>query len=211
MTAAKNLAQLPEDAVEVGRVVDAWGVKGGLKLQSFSTTADGLLKVKQWFLQSPAGQVISWQVESAKWHSDNVTATLAALDDRDAAQALKGHRVWVAKSALPKTADGEFYWMDLLGCTALALDGEPLGRVIDVTESTVNAVLHVECGALHETALIPFVVAYVGEVDLTARTIQTQWDRGWLELASAPAAADDGDKSSPKAKNKTKTKTKPAA
>ena len=173
--------KLPEDAIEVGRVVDAWGVKGGLKLQSFSSTADGLLKVKQWFLQSPAGQVSCWQVESAKWHSDSITATLLNLTDRDLAQSFKGWRIWVAKAALPQTAQGEYYWMDLLGCTALAQDGQPLGRVADVTESTVNAVLHVDCGAAYEPALIPFVAAYVGEVDLTARTIQTQWERGWLE------------------------------
>ncbi len=180
-----TLENLPEDAIEVGRVIDAWGVKGGLKLQAFSTSADGLLKVKHWFLQSPAGEVKSWAVESAKWHSDTITATLQNLIDRDVAQALKGWRVWVSKSALPKTADGEYYWMDLLGCTALASDGLALGVVADVTESTVNAVLHVDCGAAYETVLIPFVAAYVGEVDLASRTIHTQWEREWLE-ALAP-------------------------
>jgi 16S rRNA processing protein RimM len=176
-----SIDKLPDDAIEVGRVVDAWGVKGGLKLQSFSVTADGLLKVKHWFLQSPAGEVKAWMVESAKWHSDSITATLLNMTDRDVAQTLKGWRVWVSKSRLPKTVDGEYYWMDLLGCTALAADGLPLGAVIEVTESTVNAVLHVDCGGSYETALIPFVTAYVGEVNLTARTIQTQWEREWLE------------------------------
>lgn len=176
-----SINKLPEDAIEVGRVVDAWGVKGGLKLQSFSTTADGLLKVKHWFLQSPAGEVQTWVVESAKWHSDSITATLQDMTDRDVAQSLKGWRVWVSKSLLPKTVVGEYYWMDLLGCTALAADGLPLGAVTEVTESTVNAVLHVDCGNSYEVVLIPFVAAYVGEVDLIARTIQTQWDRTWLE------------------------------
>jgi hypothetical protein len=63
----------------------------------------------------------------------------------------------------------------------------------------VNAVLHVDCGAGFDTVLIPFVAAYVGEVDLTARTIQTQWERGWLE-----ALAPEQEKPKPEKKVKTK-------
>ncbi len=172
---------LPKDAIEVGRVMEAYGVKGGLKLQPFSSSADGLLRVKDWWLQSPAGALKTATVDSAKWHGDVVTATVKDLTDRDHAQALKGWAVWVCQAALPATVAGEYYWRDLIGCQALASDGKPLGVIADLSDTGVHAVLHVDCGARFEPTLIPFVNEYVGAVDLLSKTVQTQWQWDWLD------------------------------
>ena len=174
---------LPPDAIEVGRVIEAYGVKGGLKLQPFSSTADGLLKVKEWVFKTPAGTLSRAMVVLAKWHGDVITATLEGIDDRDQAHALKGASVWVSPAALPRTAANEYYWRDLIGCTAIAQDGLALGSVTALSETGVHAVLHVDCGAQFEPVLIPFVAAFVGEVDVVAKTVLTQWQRDWLEPA----------------------------
>ena len=173
--------QLPSDAIEVGRVMEAYGVKGGLKLQPFSSSADGLLRVKAWCFQSPAGLVKLATVDAAKWHGDVVTATIKDLNDRDQAHALKGWTVWVSQAALPATTAGEYYWRDLIGCQAIAHDGKVLGLITDLSDTGVHAVLHVDCGAQYEPTLIPFVNEYVGAVDLTAKTVQTQWQWDWLD------------------------------
>ena len=178
--------KLPPDAVEIARVVDAWGVSGGIKLQPFSNTADGLLHVSQWFLCSPTGQVQQVEVKSAKWHSDVITATLVDVSNREQVESWRGWRVWVAKSSLPSVGAGEYYWMDLIGCTATAADASALGQVTEVSENGVHAVLHVDCGAAFEPALIPFVEQYVGAVDLVAKTIATQWQRDWVEPIAEP-------------------------
>jgi 16S rRNA processing protein RimM len=172
---------LAKDAIEVGRVIEAYGVKGGLKLQPFSNSADGLLRVKDWCFQSPAGALNAAVVDSAKWHGDVVTATIKDLTDRDQAQALKGWTVWVSQAALPATSAGEYYWRDLIGCQAIADDGRALGLITDLSDTGVHAVLHVDCGAQYEPTLIPFVNEYVGVVDLIAKTVQTQWQRDWLD------------------------------
>lgn len=172
---------LPNDAIEVGRVMEAYGVKGGLKLQAFSNSADGLLRVKQWCFQSPAGIVKEVTVEAAKWHGDVVTATIKDLNDRDQAQTLKGWTVWVSQAALPATTTGEYYWRDLIGCQAIAADGKVLGLITDLSDTGVHAVLHVDCGVQYEATLIPFVNEYVGVVDITAKTVQTQWQWAWLD------------------------------
>jgi 16S rRNA processing protein RimM len=183
-----DMNTLPSDAIEVGRVIEAYGVKGGLKLQPFSKSADGLLRVKAWYFQSQAGVVKTAQVDSAKWHGDVVTATIKELTDRDQAQALKSWTVWVSQAALPATEAGEYYWRDLIGCQALASDGKSLGIISDLSETGVHAVLHVDCGAAYENALIPFVNEYVGAVDLLAKTVQTQWQWAWLdEIVEKPA------------------------
>ncbi len=176
-----TLTTLPIDAIEVGRVLEAYGVKGGLKLQPFSSSADGLLRVKQWCFQSPTGAIKPATVDSAKWHGDVVTASIKDVCDRDQSQALKGWTVWVSQADLPATTAGEYYWRDLMGCQALALDGKVLGIITDLSDTGVHAVLHVDCGSQYEMALIPFVNEYVGVVDLSAKTVQTQWQWAWLD------------------------------
>jgi 16S rRNA processing protein RimM len=179
---------LAKDAIEVGRVIEAYGVKGGLKLQPFSSSADGLLRVKNWHFQSPTGALKAVVVDSAKWHGDVVTATIKDLADRDQAHALKGWTVWVSQAALPATSAGEYYWRDLIGCQALAHDGKVLGLITDLSDTGVHAVLHVDCGGRFEPTLIPFVNEYVGAVDLTAKTVQTLWQWDWLdEIVEKPA------------------------
>jgi 16S rRNA processing protein RimM len=179
---------LPTDAIEVGRIIEAYGVKGGLKLQPFSNTADGLLRVKDWCFKSATGALQTGAVESAKWHGDVVTATIKDLSDRDQAQALKGWTVWVSQAALPATTIGEYYWRDLIGCQAIAIDGKVFGLITELSDTGVHAVLHVDCGAQFEPTLIPFVNEYVGAVDLLAKTVQTQWQWDWLdEIVEKPA------------------------
>jgi 16S rRNA processing protein RimM len=173
--------QFPADAIEVGRIMEAYGVKGGIKLQPFSASADGLLRVKTWFLKSSTGAIQAVTVENAKWHSDAITAQLAGYTDRDQAQALRATTVWVSRAALPKTQLDEYYWNDLIGCQALAIDGRLLGSIVSLLDTGVHSVLQVDCGATFEPALIPFVNQFVGAVDLVAKTVHTQWEYDWLE------------------------------
>jgi 16S rRNA processing protein RimM len=175
------MEQLPQDAIEVGRITEAYGVKGGIKLKPFSNSADGLLYVKTWFLKNVIGTIQIVTVEQSKWHSDAITAQLKGVDDRDQAQALRGNAVWISRALLPKTQLNEYYWSDLIGCQVLAIDGRVLGKVTSLLETGVHSVLQIDCGTSFEAALIPFVNQFIGTVDLTAKTIQTQWEYDWLD------------------------------
>jgi 16S rRNA processing protein RimM len=175
------MEQLPQDAIEVGRITEAYGVKGGIKLKPFSNSADGLLYVKTWFLKNIIGTIQIVTVEQSKWHSDAITAQLKGIDDRDQAQALRGSAVWISRALLPKTQLNEYYWSDLIGCQVLAIDGQVLGKVTSLLETGVHSVLQIDCGTSFEAALIPFVNQFISTVDLTAKTIQTQWEYNWLD------------------------------
>ncbi|WP_290900696.1 ribosome maturation factor RimM [Aquabacterium sp.] len=197
----------PEDAVEVGRVVDAWGVKGGIKVMPFSSDPQALFCTKKWFLRpaeaavgavvrpgaatKPASAVASaaqaarlnaprfLQVKSAREQSDIVVATCEGLDDRNAAEALKGARVFVSRSAFPTPDDGEFYWIDLIGLDVSNPQGEALGRVVDLIDTGPNSVLRLEgeAGADGKPVerLIPFVSAYILSVSLADKRIVADW------------------------------------
>lgn len=194
----------PEDAVEVGRVVDAWGVKGGIKVQPFSSDPQALFCTKKWFLRpaeasagavsrpgaaSPAAGMTTagvpklarprfLQVKSAREQGDVVVVTADDLVDRNTAESLKGARVFVSRSAFPTPDEGEFYWVDLIGLDVRNPQGEALGRVADLLDTGPQSVLRCEyAGADGKPAerLIPFVSAYILSVSLADKLIVADW------------------------------------
>jgi 16S rRNA processing protein RimM len=178
----------PIDAVEVARVVDAWGLKGWIKLQPFATDPQALFSSRRWYLRPPAHAVAAaalpalLHVTQSKTHGDTVVASTRELSDRDAARALRGARVYVARSSFPTAGDDEFYWVDLIGADVVNRQGEALGRVSAMIDTGPHSVLCVrrpdagpEVPDTLAERLIPFVAAYVDAVDTTARRIEVDW------------------------------------
>ncbi len=171
----------PEDAVEVGRVLGAWGVKGGIKVKPFSSDPQALFSSKRWFLQpseAKPGQRVPAQlrVKSAREQGDTVVATVHDLDDRDLAEHLAGARVFVPRSSFPTPDDGEFYWVDLIGLSVANREGAALGAVVGLIETGPHCVLRIQpADPKAEEVLIPFVDAYVDRVDREAKTIHVDW------------------------------------
>ena len=147
----------PDDAVEVGRVLGAWGVKGWIKVQPFSLDPQALFSSKRWFLQAPqeaAAPLVSalaahplLKVIQAKEHGDVVVATVQDLQGRDAAEALRGARVFVSRSSFPTAGKGEYYWVDLIGLTVVNRQGVVLGDVVGLMETGAHDVLRVRPAA----------------------------------------------------------------
>lgn len=181
----------PDDAVEVGRIVDAWGIKGGIKVQPFSSDPQALFSSRRWFIQPPAGKPRPagapelpkrLRVTQAKEHGDVVVATVQEVPDRNAAEALRGARVFVPRSSFPTAGSDEYYWVDLIGLAVVNRQDESLGKVADLLDTGAHSVLRV----VHETTdadgkpaegerLIPFVAAYIDTVDLPGRRIVVDW------------------------------------
>ena len=177
-------AELPDDAVEVGRVQDAWGIQGWLRIQPYSASPEALFSSRRWFLLPPAQGARPFEgcqrlaVRQARAHGQAVVASAQGLTDRNVAEQLKGARVFVARSSFPTPAEGEYYWVDLLGLAVVNRQGVALGVVRDLlpTGPQTTLVLAFE-GANGQSGerLIPFVSAYVDEVDLPARRIIVDW------------------------------------
>ncbi|OZI75153.1 ribosome maturation factor RimM [Bordetella genomosp. 12] len=192
---SKHADTLPDDLVELGRVVSAYGVKGWIKVQPHSAQADVLRAVARWWLVAPgpAGRgnaaARAHAVQHCRVHGASAVAQLEGIADRDQAEALKGSSVWVSRSAFPKAAEDEYYWVDLIGCAFYSsADGQArrLGVVEEVLENAAHAILRVVCqtedgqplldakGRAREM-LVPFVRAHVQAVDLEARRIDSDW------------------------------------
>jgi 16S rRNA processing protein RimM len=172
---------LPPDAVEVGRILGAWGVKGWIKVQPFADDPQALFSTKRWHLQAPPGPGVApppvLRVTQSREHGGMVVAAAQDVADRTAAEALKGARVFIARSSFPSAGDGEFYWVDLIGCTVVNREGVALGAVADLMDTGTHSVMRVVQGDAQR--LIPFVAAYVDDVDLPARRIAVDWAADW--------------------------------
>jgi len=206
--AAGEETAFPADAVEVGRVLGAWGVKGALRVKPFSADPQALFSTKRWFLQAPlpaqgahvgpksavkpAAKAVprpTWplllRVEQAREQGEHIVATAHDLDDRDAAEALSGARIFISRASFPTPAEDEFYWVDLIGLGVRNREGAVLGTVVGLMDTGPTCVLRVQPAgaeaapgepppALQE-CLIPFVSAYVDRVDLPGRCLYVDW------------------------------------
>lgn len=185
-------ADLPADAIEVGRILDAWGVKGWLKVLPHSTRPEALFTAGSWFLQPPdpkfrpgfnafSGTVLL-DIDEAKTHSDSVVAKSSDLNDRTAAEALRGARIFLPRSSFPAASKDEYYWVDLIGLDVVNREGLALGCVRDLMATGPHSVLCVEYTATQEDGssalaerMIPFVSVYVDAVDVPGKRITVDW------------------------------------
>lgn len=184
---------LPDDAIEVGRVLDAWGVKGWLKILPHSSAPEALFSAATWFLQPPEAKfrpgfnaftgTVSVSIDEAKTHSDSVVAKLKGLDDRTPAEALRGARIFLPRSSFPAASTDEYYWVDLIGLNVVNREGVALGCVRDLMATGPQSVLCVEyflpaegdAAPAAAERMIPFVSVYVDNVDIAGKLITVDW------------------------------------
>lgn len=172
-------ADFPADAVEVGRVVGAWGIKGWIKVQPFAADPQALFSSKRWYLRPADGPARSeppplLRVIEAREHGAMVVAGAQEVPDRIAAEALKGARIFVPRASFPTAGADEYYWVDLIGCDVVNREGAVLGRVADLLDTGAHSVLRVVADGVPER-LVPFVAAYVDTVDIAGRRITVDW------------------------------------
>ncbi len=195
MSAALVASALPADAVELGRIQDAWGIKGWVRIQPYSADTDALFASQDWYLQPPEARFargfslfkgcVAVQVAELKAHADGLVARLDGVDDRNLAESLKGCRISLPRSAFPEPEEGEYYWVDLIGLTVVNREGEELGVVRDLMSTGPTSVLvleYLETVDGEERAaerMIPFVAAYIDDVDRAARRITADWQKDY--------------------------------
>ena len=221
MTEKHDELSWPEDAIEVGRILGAWGIKGGIKVLPFAADPQALFSAKRWFLKpaegvkppavaakpgkvakpavvpahkTPAQKAAlaaplptSLNVNGVRDQGDAIVALAPEIPDRDAAEAMKGVRIFVSRASFPAPDPDEFYWIDLIGLAVVNREGVALGDVIGLIDTGPHCVLRVKPAAVESAAgdvpaepaaderLIPFVEAYVDSVDIPGRRIVVDW------------------------------------
>ena len=159
--------------VLLGRIHGAFGVRGEVKLESFAEPARGILRYQPWTLRGPQGER-EMSGAAGRETAKGLVATLPGVDDRDAAEALRGTEVWVPRSVLPPPAPGEYYWVDLEGLRVVNVDGTDFGTVSHLFATGANDVLVAQG---ERERMIPFLEPqYVRSVDFDAGVVTVDWD-----------------------------------
>ncbi|HEY0178247.1 MAG TPA: ribosome maturation factor RimM [Dokdonella sp.] len=163
-----------EKRVLLGRIVGIHGVRGELKLESYTEPRTQIFRYRPWLMRSASGES-TLDGGDGRAQGKGLVVRLPGIADRDAAAALVGAEIWVPRSALPAPEPGEYYWSDLEGLEVATIDGVPLGRVSHLLATGANDVLVVRD---HERErLIPFLVGrFVTQVDLDGGRLTVDWD-----------------------------------
>ncbi|TXH03436.1 MAG: 16S rRNA processing protein RimM [Nevskiaceae bacterium] len=168
---------MSERRVTLGRVAGAYGVKGWLKVHSFTRPEGNLLDYRLWWIAK--GQGYEAKLLEGRVHGRGLVAQISdrdghAIEDRDLAESLVGAEIQVARDALPPLPEGQFYWCDLIGVRVESQQGDALGLVADVTSNGAQDVLVVK--EADTERLIPFVQGpIIKSVDLGAGLIVADW------------------------------------
>jgi 16S rRNA processing protein RimM len=163
----------------MGRVAAPYAVQGWIKIQPFTEQLNSLLDYDSWWLGHEEGRKAGWReyrLLEGKVHGQTLLARLEGVNDRSASEALQGLKVAVDRAEFPEAEGGEYYWDDLVGTAVVNTEGVSLGRVEGLLETGAHDVLRV---VGERERLIPFVGAYVREVDLKGGRILVEWGADW--------------------------------
>ena len=182
----------PSDLVLVGHVLDAQGVRGLVKIKSYSKEPLALFSAPLVWLSKPPALVElarPMKVKTAKEHSGQILLGLEDINDRDQALTLKGSEVYVSRADFPEEEDDSFYWVDLIGLPVVNEQGQSLGSVVDLMDNGAQSILCVrmngqaEDSKNHEDRLIPFIDSVIKSVNKDANDPQRQiivdWQLDW--------------------------------
>lgn len=168
--------------IVVGQIVGVFGIKGWLKVKSFTEPADNLLHYAPWYLGLPQG-LKQFEVQDYAQRPQGAQVKLKGIDDRDQALALGKASIYVEQNQLAELAAGEFYWSQLIGLRVISQFGgveRDLGSVHSLLETGSNDVLVVRGDGTsidQVERLIPYLPGqFVLEVDLALGIIRVDWD-----------------------------------
>ena len=174
-----------EPFVELGKIVGVWGVKGWLKLHSYTRDRADIANYTNWWLADNRNghQAEKVDVLTCRSQGAGVVAQLADISDRETAAALTGKLILVKSGELPELPNDQFYWRQLIGLRVVneRLDNSEIGELKSILETGANDVLVVKNAVAGEAdVLIPYTKEVVLEVDLEQGTLSVDWDPSYL-------------------------------
>ena len=168
------MARKETQPVILGRISGLFGVRGWVKIHSFTDPREAILDYGTWLVES-TGDWRTFEILEGRPHGKTIGARLDGIDDRDAAAEMVQATIGVNRSDMPALEEGEYYWSDLEGLTVQKESGEMVGTVAYLIETGANDVLVVQKAG--EEVLLPFVTGEViKDVDLAAGVIRVDWE-----------------------------------
>lgn len=172
------LAITDEDLIVIGRIVSVHGIRGEVKVHSYTDPIENVLDYRHWTLRRD-DEIRQAELIAGRSHGRGITAKLKDLDDRDQARELFGFDICIPRQMLPVLNDGEYYWYQLEGLRVIDQQDRLLGRIDHLMETGANDVMVVKpCPGSHDgqERLLPYIYQCVKSVDLSCGEMRVDWD-----------------------------------
>lgn len=161
--------------VIIGKCGRAYGVRGWMHIQSFTAQPQNILNYLNWVLISPSGEQQSVHLDGLKPHGDHFVAKIKGIDSPEAVRPFCLSEIAIHQSDLPELDDGQYYWAELKGLTAVLPTGKKLGTVKEIFATGANDVITVVTEQQKEI-LVPYLDDVVLAIDLDQGTMTLDWD-----------------------------------
>lgn len=160
--------------IKIGKLGSSYGIKGWIKVQSYTEFGLGILDYKPWFLSRDQTQWKPIEVESGRAHGKGIIVKFVGINTPEEVAKLTGNLIGITRDQLPAVKKDEYYWTDLEGATVIDKDGKILGKVIYLIETGSNDVLVVKGDKEHAIPFLPGDV--ILSVDLEKKEIHVDWE-----------------------------------
>ena len=169
------------DTVILGKIGAPYGVKGWVKITTYTDNIEGIFDYSPWFVGDDGKE---YTVDHWRTHNKGVVAKLIGVESRDDAEAIKNLDISIKAEQLPQLAEDDFYWRELVGMQVVTEQGYDLGVVKELFETGANDVMLVKAKANdafgQKERMLPYLYDQViKQVDKETRTIKVDWDPGF--------------------------------
>ncbi len=164
----------------LGKVVGTHGIKGQLRVVSFSGEYDNILALRSVMLKGQSGEMGTFEVAAATLHGKRVLITLKNFDTINQVLPLVGRELYVRREQLPELAEGEYYWCELLGLRVMTDQGEALGNLTEIIATGSNDVYVVK--GKEKEYLIPALADVILDINLDDGIMTVRPPEGLLDL-----------------------------
>lgn len=164
------------EKILIGKVVNAVGIKGELKVYNYSDSDEIYRNTPLIYLEDKL-----YKIQSVRVQKGMIVLKLKGIDDRNEAELVKGKELFITDADLPELEEGVFYVRDLIGMNVITENGEKIGEVNDVIQNTAQDIFEVRTQD-DKLVLIPKVDQFVINIDGDTRTVTVRLIEGILDL-----------------------------
>ncbi len=163
-----------DNKILVGKISNPHGIKGWVKVISFTDPIENILSYKQWIISDKETEK-TYYLEDSRVQGNKIVIKLENVNDRNDADLLKNLQIQVNRSDLPELDQNSYYWEDIVDFNVIDIKGNHVGKVDSLFRTGSNDVL-VIIDETKERLLVPFIMEEVIKyVDLAKELISIDW------------------------------------
>lgn len=169
-----------QDLIQIGKIVGAHGIRGAVKVRSFSDSTDCYNKRSDLMIFNADGRRLDHRIEWARPYKNGMRLGIEDITTRNQAEALVGCGIYIARTCLPSLDPDTNYWIDLIGMAVYTTDDEYIGCICDIIVTGANDVYVVKTpeGYVTDEILLPAIASVVIEVDVPGKRMRVNVPEG---------------------------------